>query len=155
MGYTDFKIHIKLISYQFLCTVLGLKHQNRSENWCNDQIFAQHRVKVIQKYHIYKTQKFLNLLILSWEQLPIAIQYLDWHIICRSTYSMLINIHTMYVNWHTVCRSRYINACMPIDILYVDWHTVSGSTYTVCMWIDILYVNQHMSIEILSIGCGA
>ena len=91
----------------------------------------------------------------SWEQLPIDIQYLDGHIICRSTYSILYAI--LYVDRDTsmhVCRSTY---CMLIDIQYLDWHTVIDrhawcvcwSTY--CMSIDILYVNR----DTVSIGCCA
>ena len=74
----------------------------------------------------------------SWEQLPIDIQYLDWRIICRSTYSMSIHIHNMYVDRHTVCQLTY---CMSIEIhqCMYTW-CVCWSTY--CMSINILYVNR-------------
>ena len=86
----------------------------------------------------------------SWEQLPIDIQYLDWHIICRSTYCMSINIHTMYVDQHNVCQLTY---CMWIEIhqgMYADRDRdmdrdtsrhVCRSTY--CMLIDIQYLDRH------------
>ena len=84
------------------------------------------------------------LAILSWEQLPIDIQYLDLHIICRSTYSMSINIHTMYVDRHTICQLTY---CMSIEIhqcIYADRHTVCQSTYY--MSIEILYVDRLLCL---------
>ena len=96
----------------------------------------------------------------SWEQLPIDIQYHDWHIMCRSTYSMSINIHSMYVDRHTVCQLTY---CTSIEIhvhqcMYADRNTVSRSTYMECMLIDKLYVNQHIICHpryCMLIGCFA
>ena len=83
-------------------------------------------------------------------------QYLDWHIICRSTYSMSINIHTMYSDRHTVCQLTY---CMSIEIhpcMYADRHTVCWMTYSISTDIHGVYVDLHtvcqstyyMSIEI-------
>ena len=91
------------------------------------------------------------------EKLPIDIQYLEWHIICRLTYSMSIDINTMYVDQHIVCQLTY---CMSIEIhqcMYADRHTVCWLTYSISIDIHGVYVDRHtvcqstyyMSIEIL------
>ena len=55
------------------------------------------------------------------------IHYLDGHAICRSTYIMSINIHTMYVDRDMVCQSIY---GMTIDIhalMFLGQHTIRNS----------------------------
>ena len=79
MGYTGFKILIKFISNQCPCTDIGLKHQNRSENLCNDHIIAQPTQFRSYRNCLFITVKFQNVFILAFCQQGSFVR----HFICR------------------------------------------------------------------------
>ena len=85
-------------------------------------------IKPINHHHDCVSRRFVTVR----HKQPINIQYLDRHVIRRSAYSMLIDIHCIYVDWNTVYQARY-TLYMSIDInalMYLDRNTVCRKTYS-------------------------